>query len=59
MSAALVAAINRCCRLRGDTEQNRLDLIAECLDLDGAGQADMTEHFEVEADRWAPAGDSA
>ena len=48
----LVAAITRCCNARGDNDANGAALIAECSALDATGQADMLEHFHVEADRW-------
>ena len=49
----LIATINRCCRLRGDAEHHRADLITECLRLEPAQRADLTAHFQAEADRWA------
>lgn len=50
--AALVKAINQCCAARGDTEANRVALIAECAELAPAEQADMREHFEAAAAIW-------
>ena len=50
--AALVKAINRCCSARCDDDANLAALIAECVALDAAGQADMLAHFSAEADRW-------
>lgn len=48
----MASAINRCCNARGDDDANRAALIAECSALDAAGQADMLEHFNAEAERW-------
>lgn len=42
----LSEAINRACLVRGDTEENRLGLLAECLALPLHLQIDMAEHFE-------------
>mgnify|MGYP000865933252 FL=1 len=50
--AALVKAINRCCAARGDTEANRVALIAECAALTPAEQTDMTDHFNAETAIW-------
>ena len=51
----LVAAINACCRHRGDTDTNRDALIAECGALSPRQQRDMADHFEAEARAWARA----
>ena len=51
----LVAAINACCRHRGDTEANRTALIAECGALSPRQQREMADHFETEARAWARA----
>ena len=51
-TAALVAAINHCCDIRGDDDENRAGLIRECCALPPVGQGDMREHFEQEAKRW-------
>ena len=50
---ALVPNITRACRLRGDTPACCAALIAECQALPADQQADMSEHFKVEGDRWA------
>lgn len=50
---ALIAAINRCCDARGDLDANRQGLIDECRRLPRHHQADLREHFEQEANRWA------
>lgn len=42
---ALLSAITEACRLRGDDDANRDALVAECLTLDAAMQADLTAHF--------------
>jgi hypothetical protein len=55
LAAALAAAINRACTLRGDTEANRAGLLAECAALPPEGQADMLAHFTLEAARWGGA----
>lgn len=49
LSAALTAAIRAACAARGDSARNQIALLAECLALDAAGQADMLEHFRAEA----------
>lgn len=51
----LSAAIRAACAARGDTDANRDALLAACLQLDQAGQADMLDHFRAEAERWAGA----
>ena len=51
-TADLIASINACCDVRGDTERNRAGLIAEVGDFDQRLQADLVEHFNGEADRW-------
>ncbi|GCL61022.1 hypothetical protein [Pseudaquabacterium pictum] len=56
LSRALAEAIGAACAARGDNESNRAALLAECLQLDAAGQADMLEHFRAEAQRFG-AGD--
>ena len=48
----LLAAVNSCCDLRGDTDRNRIALLDECRLLTPHEQADMREHFDTEADRW-------
>ena len=53
--AELVASINACCAARGDDERNRADLIAEAGLLSPEQQADMREHFQVEAERFRAA----
>lgn len=50
--ATLVNAINRCCDVRGDDDANRAALIAECSALTAPEQADMREHFELQAAIW-------
>ena len=52
---ALTDAINRTCDLRDDDDKNRAGLIAECLALPLAGQADMLAHFEEQAAIWSRA----
>lgn len=51
-ATSLRQSIERCCDLRGDDEANRAALIVECLALPMAGQEDVQEHFEQEAERW-------
>jgi hypothetical protein len=51
-ATALRNSIILCCDLRGDDDVNRAALIAECLALPLAGQEDMQQHFEREAERW-------
>ena len=51
-TAALIASINACCAIRGDSERNRAGLIAEVGDFKPDHQRDLTEHFDTEADRW-------
>jgi hypothetical protein len=48
-------AIDRCCDARGDDDGNRAALIEECAQLPPAGQDDMREHFEQQAERWESA----
>jgi len=56
LDAALAVAINRACDVRGDDDANRAALLAACALLPRAGQADMLEHFMIEAVGWrAPA----
>lgn len=49
----LAAAIRAACAARGDSSENRDALLAECLAMDDAGQADMLAHFRAEAAAWA------
>ena len=51
LAAALAAAINRACDVRGDSDTNRAGLLAECAALPPEGQADMLAHFTLEAVR--------
>ena len=53
--AALTAAINRCCDLRGDTDRTRDALLAECASLSREHQRDLTAHFSNEAAIWRAA----
>ena len=53
VTADLIASINRCCDARGDTERNRAGLLSEIGDFDQRLQADLVEHFDGEADRFA------
>src|SRR6186713_2201660 len=45
LTELLCAAVNRTCGLRGDTEENRVALIAECTQLMPEQQADIAEYF--------------
>ena len=51
-ASALIAAINRCCDLRGDTDRTRDALIAEAAALTAEQQVDMTDHFLGECRLW-------
>lgn len=53
LAGALVEAINRCCDVRGDDDANRQGLLDECRYLPPYEQADLRDHFEQEAQRWA------
>jgi hypothetical protein len=53
-ATALRQAIDRCCDARGDDDVNRAALIQECSQLPPDGQADMLEHFQLEAIRFRP-----
>ena len=53
IAATLNASINHCCDLRGDEIANRTALIAEVAGLARHQQADLIEHFDHEAARWA------
>lgn len=55
LTDALVLSINQCCDMRGDNSDNRDGLIANAIRLPAAHQAEMREHFEAEAARWARA----
>jgi hypothetical protein len=48
----LIAAVNRCCDVRGDDDGNRAALIADCKLLAPHEQADMLEHFDGETRRY-------
>jgi hypothetical protein len=52
---ALVAAINTACNRRGDSEENRLALIRECIELTIPQQEDLTGHFQEVARCWTAA----
>lgn len=52
LAADLIAAINRCCDVRGDSDRNRAGLIEESGDFTPDHQRDLIEHFAGEADRW-------
>ena len=54
-SADLVAAIDRCCDMRGDDDRNRAGLIAEASDFTPEQQRDLTEHFDEQAGIWQTA----
>lgn len=56
-ATSLRQSIDRCCDARGDDDANRRALIEECLRLPFEVQADLAEHFEQEANRYAtPSG---
>lgn len=55
LTADLLAAINRCCDVRGDNDRNRSDLIAEAATLPPHLMADAREHFVAEAERFSHA----
>ena len=48
-SDELADAIRAACAARGDSEHECAALLAECLTLNAAGQADMLEHFRSTA----------
>ena len=59
LAEALADAINSACDARGDSDDNRTGLLAECAALPPEQQADMLAHFTVETARWAaPVPDS-
>lgn len=49
----LLKAIDDCCRLRGDTDDNRIALRRECSQMPASSIADLIEHFNGEAQTWA------
>ena len=51
-ATALRQCIERCCDARGDDDENRTALIRECGALPPDAQADMLEHFQLEAIRF-------
>ena len=51
-TADLIAAINRCCDVRGESAGNRAGLITEAADFTLDHQRDLADHFNGEADRW-------
>ena len=53
--AALTAAINACCAVRGDDDRNRAALIAESSGLSLKHQRDLIEHFREQAAIWRAA----
>lgn len=52
---ALIASIHACCDVRGDSEHNRAELIAEAALLPAHLQIDAREHFDSESAIWTAA----
>jgi hypothetical protein len=55
LTARLLAAIHRCCDVRGDELANRTALLEESAGLPPEQQADLLAHFSIEAIRWGAA----
>ena len=55
LAERLTAAIHAATLARGDTEDNRRELLAEVLALPAAQQLDLAEHFEAVTRIWQAA----